>query len=60
MPIIVASFFGEHEEGDVEIDEAPLIMLIPMILLALGVLIFGILPNLPLSLIRPAVALFGL
>jgi multicomponent Na+:H+ antiporter subunit D len=60
MPIIIAAFFGEHEEKDVEIDEAPLTMLVPMILLSIGVLIFGILPNLPLALIRPAVAALGL
>jgi multicomponent Na+:H+ antiporter subunit D len=60
MPIIIAAFFGESEEEDVEIDEAPLSMLIPMVLLAIGVLIFGILPNLPLALIRPAVTALGL
>jgi multicomponent Na+:H+ antiporter subunit D len=60
MPIIISAFFGNHRDEEVEIDEAPLSMLIPMVLLALGVLIFGILPNLPLALIRPAAAALGL
>ncbi|GBE56523.1 MAG TPA: monovalent cation/H+ antiporter subunit D family protein [Euryarchaeota archaeon] len=61
MPIIVSAFFGEHDEDDkVEIDEAPLAMLIPMVLLALAVVIFGIFPNLPLALIKLAVTGFGL
>ena len=59
MPIIIAAFFGEHDDVEVEIDEAPLAMLIPMVLLAIGILLFGVLPNLPLALIRPAVAALG-
>ncbi|MEE8168569.1 MAG: proton-conducting transporter membrane subunit [Candidatus Hydrothermarchaeales archaeon] len=59
MPIIIGAYFGEaHEE--IEIDEAPLVMLIPILLLALGVLLFGILPNIPLALIHPAAELLGL
>jgi multicomponent Na+:H+ antiporter subunit D len=59
MPIIIAAFFGGHDDNEVKIDEVPLNMLIPMILLALGVFIFGILPNLPLALVRPAVSHLG-
>jgi multicomponent Na+:H+ antiporter subunit D len=60
MPIVIAAFFGESEVESVEIDEAPLTMLAPMVLLALSIIIFGVLPNLPLALIRPAVAMLGL
>jgi multicomponent Na+:H+ antiporter subunit D len=59
MPILIAAFFGEREDKEVEIDEVPLTMLIPIVLLALGVLIFGILPNLPLTLIRSAAQMLG-
>jgi hypothetical protein len=37
-----------------------MIMLIPMVLLAFVIIIFGVLPNLPLAIIRPAVAMLGL
>jgi len=59
MPIVIAAFFGGHGGEEVEIDEVPLDMLIPMVILALGILVFGILPNLPLALIRPAAAVLG-
>lgn len=58
MPIVIAAFFGESDE-DVEIDEAPKSMLIPMVVMSFGVLIFGILPNLPLTLIKVAAGTLG-
>ncbi|MFQ6136351.1 MAG: complex I subunit 5 family protein [Candidatus Hydrothermarchaeales archaeon] len=62
MPIIIKAYFGVHEgeHEEVETDEAPLVMLIPMLILALGVLLFGIFPNIPLALIRPAAKLMGM
>ncbi len=59
LPIIISAFFGEHEDEQVEIDEVPWKMLLPMILLAAGVLLLGILPNVPLALIRPAAIALG-
>jgi formate hydrogenlyase subunit 3/multisubunit Na+/H+ antiporter MnhD subunit len=62
MPIIIKAYFGVHEgeHEEVETDEVPPVMLIPMLILALGVLLFGIFPNIPLALIRPAAKLMGM
>ncbi|MFQ6137371.1 MAG: hypothetical protein ACE5PM_09365 [Candidatus Hydrothermarchaeales archaeon] len=63
MPIIVKAYFGgEHGSGqeEVEADDAPLVMLIPILIMAFGVLLFGIFPNIPLALIRPAAKVLGL
>ncbi len=60
MPIVITAFFGEHKEEEVEIDELPLSMLVPLVLMSLGVLVFGVLPNLPLTIIRLASSSLGL
>ncbi len=56
MPIIISAYFGvspgDHEE--VETNEAPWTMVIPILIFALGVVFFGMFPNIPLKLIKPA------
>ena len=56
LPIIIAAFFGsEHDDSLVEINEAPYKMLIPIAILAVSCLLFGLLPtNLPFDLSRVA------
>ncbi|MEE8168570.1 MAG: monovalent cation/H+ antiporter subunit D family protein [Candidatus Hydrothermarchaeales archaeon] len=52
-------YFGHIEEG-IKVDEAPISMLVPTIILALASIAFGIFASRPLSMIRPAVRLLGL
>ncbi|MBS3898000.1 MAG: monovalent cation/H+ antiporter subunit D family protein [Dethiobacter sp.] len=60
LPIIIAAFFGEeqgegHKHEFVKINEAPYKMLIPIAILAVSCLLFGLLPsNLPFDLSRVA------
>lgn len=58
LPIIIAAFFGAeagHEHEHVKISEAPYKMLIPIAILAVSCLLFGLLPtNLPFDLSRVA------
>jgi multicomponent Na+:H+ antiporter subunit D len=58
LPIIIAAFFGAeegHEHDLVKINEAPYKMLIPIAILAVSCLLFGLLPtNLPFDLSRVA------
>lgn len=58
LPIIIAAFFGAeegHEHEHVKINEAPYKMLIPIAILAVSCLLFGLLPtNLPFDLSRVA------
>ncbi|RII00199.1 hypothetical protein B9J77_03480 [candidate division NPL-UPA2 bacterium Unc8] len=53
VPIIIKAYFGANEyEGGY--DDAPPSMLLPMMILALGIIIFGIFTNLSFSAIIPA------
>lgn len=56
LPIIIAAFFGAesgHEHDLVKVNEAPYKMLIPVAILAVSCLLFGLLPtNLPFDLSR--------
>ncbi|WP_258189603.1 hypothetical protein [Candidatus Hakubella thermalkaliphila] len=60
LPIIIAAFFGEeqgegHKREFVKINDAPYKMLIPIAILAVSCLLFGLLPfNLPFDLSRVA------
>ncbi|WP_143753388.1 complex I subunit 5 family protein [Dethiobacter alkaliphilus] len=58
LPIIISAFFGlehGHEHEPVKINEAPYKMLIPVAILAISTLLFGLLPsNLPFDLSRVA------
>jgi multicomponent Na+:H+ antiporter subunit D len=58
LPIIISAFFGGepgHEHDHVKINEAPYKMLIPIAILAVSTLLFGLLPtNLPFDLSRVA------
>ena len=58
LPIIISAFFGAepgHEHDHVKINEAPYKMLIPIAILAVSCLLFGLLPtNLPFDLSRVA------
>jgi multicomponent Na+:H+ antiporter subunit D len=58
LPIIISAFFGGepgHEHDYVKISEAPYKMLIPIAILAVSCLLFGLLPtNLPFDLSRVA------
>lgn len=58
LPIIITAFFGAepgHEHEQVKISEAPYKMLIPIAILAVTCLLFGLLPtNLPFDLSRKA------
>ncbi|MCD5409385.1 MAG: monovalent cation/H+ antiporter subunit D family protein [Methanocellales archaeon] len=56
--VINLIYFGEHkQEGQVKVDEVSPSMLIPMVILALGCIIFGIFVGIPLSVVGPAVGL---
>ncbi len=59
MPIIIAAFCGLKEDcPDIPIKEAPMTMLVPIIVLALANIVFNIIPeSLPLILSRMAAAL---
>jgi len=60
MPIIVNAFFaGEEKEEKTPVEESPMSMLIPMVLLAFLIILFGILPNFPLALIKIGGVGFG-
>lgn len=59
MPIIINAFFSGKETSE-SIDESPLRMLIPMALLAFLIVLFGILPSIPLALINVGGAGIGL
>ena len=61
VPIIINAFFGEDDhDKKVEYGDAPISMLVPMVILALGVILFGIFTNISFSVIVQAVnALFG-
>ncbi|MCD5409384.1 MAG: monovalent cation/H+ antiporter subunit D family protein [Methanocellales archaeon] len=61
MPIIISAYFGEEDhDKKVEYEDVPVSMLVPMAILALGCIIFGIFTNISFSAIVPAVnALFG-
>jgi len=54
VPIIIKAYFGADKYEGVY-DDAPPSMLVPMAILALGVIIFGIFTNLSFSAIIPAV-----
>lgn len=56
MPVIISAYFGDVSSGhgEVEVDEAPWVMVVPILIFALGVVFFGMFPNIPLALIRPA------
>ncbi len=56
--VINLIYFGEHkQEEHVEVDEVPPSMLVPIVILALGCIIFGIFVGIPLSVVGPAVEL---
>ncbi|MDI6860337.1 MAG: proton-conducting transporter membrane subunit, partial [Methanocellales archaeon] len=61
MPIIIRAFLGGHEGiGKAKNVDPGISMLIPLLLLALGCILFGVFAILPLSIITPAVnTLFG-
>ncbi|MDI6903458.1 MAG: proton-conducting transporter membrane subunit [Methanocellales archaeon] len=61
MPIIIRAFLGGHEGiGKAKNVDPGMSMLIPLLLLALGCILFGVFAILPLSIITPAVnTLFG-
>ncbi len=56
MPIIISAYFGISPGGHekVEANEAPWVMVVPILIFALGVVFFGMFPNIPLKLIKPA------
>jgi len=56
IKIINALFFREPNEPITEVEEAPLSMLVPIIILAIGCLVMGVFAYLPLAVIRPAAA----
>ncbi|MCL0104076.1 monovalent cation/H+ antiporter subunit D family protein [Dehalococcoidia bacterium] len=58
LRVINLIYFGRHEEK-VQRDELPLSMLVPIIILALGCVSFGIFARVPLSLVEPAVKLLS-
>ncbi len=61
FPIIINAFFGEpegEEENEIEVKKLPLQMSIPLLILAAGVLFFGIFPRHMLILVERAVAMF--
>ncbi|MDI6859709.1 MAG: proton-conducting transporter membrane subunit [Methanocellales archaeon] len=62
MPIIINAFFGGDEHGkEIEPDDVPPSMSVPMVMLAIGIMIFGILVSISsLTLVRPVIsAIFG-
>ena len=54
FPIIYNAFLKEPDDGEKSFDEAPLIMLAPIVLLAILILILGIFPNAPYTPLRIA------
>ncbi|PTD93668.1 monovalent cation/H+ antiporter subunit D family protein [archaeon SCG-AAA382B04] len=54
FPIIRSAFFEEPIDGDTTNQDPSIIMLAPLILLASGIIIFGIFPQIPLSFAEPA------
>ncbi|HDP70621.1 MAG TPA: monovalent cation/H+ antiporter subunit D family protein [Actinobacteria bacterium] len=56
IKIVNAIFFREPNEPITKVDEAPMSMLIPIVLLAIGCLVLGVFAYLPLAVIRPAAA----
>ncbi len=56
IKIVNAIFFREPAEPILEVDEAPLSMLIPIVILAISCLVFGVFAYLPLAVIKPAAA----
>lgn len=61
MPIIINAYFGEgNHDKKGEYGDAPRTMLIPLVILALGCIIFGLFKGISFSVIIPAVdVLFG-
>ena len=63
MPIIINAFFGgdEHEPKEIEPDDVPPSMSVPMVALAIIIVIFGILVSITsLTMVRPVIsAIFG-
>ncbi len=58
LPVIIAAFFGEADKEH-EVDEAPIKMLIPISILALCTIIFGLSPvNFLYTISRAVAALF--
>ena len=53
-------YFGVPPDVEIKVDEAPLIMLIPIVLMGLMIVFLGIFPSAPLAVIKPAVAMLGL
>ncbi|MDO8885886.1 monovalent cation/H+ antiporter subunit D family protein [Candidatus Oleimmundimicrobium sp.] len=56
IKIVNAIFFREPVEPITQVDEAPLSMLIPIVILATGCLIMGVFAYIPLNVIKPAAA----
>ncbi|HDH27746.1 MAG TPA: monovalent cation/H+ antiporter subunit D family protein [Euryarchaeota archaeon] len=52
--------FKDPDEGSVRVDEAPMTMLIPIVILGLGAIFVGMMANIPLTLISKAVSSLGL
>ncbi len=61
FPIVINAFFGEpgeEPENDIPVKKLPLEMSIPLVILAAGILFFGIFPRHMLILVERAVAIF--
>lgn len=57
MPIIISAYFGDGDhDNKVEYGDAPSTMLIPMVILAVGCIFFGLFKGISFSVIIPAVA----
>ncbi len=54
MPIVFKAFFEPSPEGTAGIREAPLLILVPLMLTAAGTVILGFWPELPLALVHGA------
>lgn len=54
LPIVINAFFGEREEPLAEPKKLPLVMTIPLVLLAAGVILFGVYPSLITGLVEQA------
>jgi len=52
--------FKGDTKGNVKIDEAPLTMLIPILILGTGAIVLGLMAGIPLKLIETAVSAFGI
>ncbi len=52
--------FKGDAKGDVKIDEAPLAMLVPIVILGLGAIVLGLFAGIPLKLIEKAIISFGI